>query len=131
MKAMMFKRGFGDETKWKEVCAELGLPEDTEQVELSVSATKVRTSQNRSWEATDEEMSRIWERLGSYFLRCESISRTNIRVFCGGGDSFSVVRGTTQPGFVEVDGRLMDYEDFEACLSSENVMRTQWHCSTR
>lgn len=58
MKAMMFKRGFGDETKWKEVCAELGLPEDTEQVELSVSATKVRTSQNRSWEATDEEMSR-------------------------------------------------------------------------
>ena len=54
MKAMMFKRGCGDETKWKEVCAELGLPEDTEQVELSVSATKVRTSQNRSWEATDE-----------------------------------------------------------------------------
>ena len=35
---------------------------------------------------------------------------------CGGGDSFSVVRGTTQPGFVEVDGRLMDYEDFEAWL---------------
>lgn len=116
MKAMMFKRGFGDETKWKEVCAELGLPEDTEQVELSVSATKVRTSQNRSWEATDEEMSRIWECLGAYFLRCESISRTNIRVFCGGGDSFSVVRGTTQPGFVEVDGRLMDYEDFETWL---------------
>ena len=100
----------------KDVCAELGLPEDTEQVELSVSATKVRTSQNRSWEATDEEMSRIWERLGAYFLRCESISRTNIRVFCGGGDSFSVVRGTTQPGFVEVDGRLMDYEDFETWL---------------
>ena len=106
MEAMLFKWDFSDETKWKDVCAELGLPEDTEQVELSVSATKVRTSQNRSWEATDEEMSRIWERLGSYFLRCESISRTNIRVFCGGGDSFSVVRGT----------RLMDYEDFEAWL---------------
>ena len=116
MEAMLFKWDFSDETKWKDVCAELGLPEDTEQVELSVSATKVRTSQNRSWEATDEEMSRIWERLGAYFLRCESISRTNIRVFCGGGDSFSVVRGTTQPGFVEVDRRLMDYEDFETWL---------------
>lgn len=59
MEAMLFKWDFSDETKWKDVCAELGLPEDTEQVELSVSATKVRTSQNRSWEATDEEMSRF------------------------------------------------------------------------
>lgn len=48
MEAMLFKWDFSDETKWKDVCAELGLPEDTEQVELSVSATKVRTSQNRS-----------------------------------------------------------------------------------
>ena len=68
------------------------------------------------WEATDEEMSRILERLDAYSLRCEPISRTNIRVFPGDGDSFSVVRGTTQPGFVEVDGRLMDYEDFETWL---------------
>lgn len=45
MEAMLFKWDFSDETKWKDVCAELGLPEDTEQVELSVSATKVRTSQ--------------------------------------------------------------------------------------
>ena len=116
MEAMLFKRDFSNEVEWQAVCSELGLPEDAEQVELSVSAVKVRTGQNRRWEATDEEMARIWERLGAYFLRCESISRTNIRVFCGGGDSFSVVRGTTQPGFVEVDGRLMDYEDFETWL---------------
>lgn len=116
MEAMLFKRDFSNEVEWQAVCAELGLPEDAEQVELSVSAVKVRTKQYHCWEATDEEMARIWERLGAYFLRCESISRTNIRVFCGGGDSFSVVRGTTQPGFVEVDGRLMDYEDFETWL---------------
>ena len=45
MEAMLFKRDFSNEVEWQAVCAELGLPEDAEQVELSVSAVKVRTKQ--------------------------------------------------------------------------------------
>ena len=115
MKLVLARQDFRSSDAWSDVCDTLGLPDNATQVEISASATKVRTVSHPVWEATDAEMNHIWERLGAYFLQCEAISRTNIRVFCG--NKFSVVRGTTQPGYVEVDGRLLDDEDFEKWLS--------------
>lgn len=56
-------------------------------------------------------MEYILEKLNSYYVKYEKVTNDTIRVY-GNFDGFSVVR-QAYDGWVEVDGRLKDYEDFE------------------
>lgn len=55
----------------------------------------------------------------SYYIDYEKTDERTFRVY-GSFDGFSVVR-TACVGWVEVDGRLMDMEDFEDWLSKINI----------
>ena len=48
-------------------------------------------------------------------VKFEKVDSKCVRVY-GNYDGFSVVRESEQENYVEVDGRLMDYEDFEDWL---------------
>ena len=56
-------------------------------------------------------MEYILGRLISWHVKFEKISNTSVLVY-GNFDGFSVVR-QAYDGYVEVDGIIMDYEDFE------------------
>lgn len=62
-------------------------------------------------------MTYILERLTSWNVTFEKTDNKCVRVY-GNYDGFSVVRESEQENYVEVDGRLMDYEDFENWLYS-------------
>lgn len=57
-------------------------------------------------------MAYILEKLISWYVKFEKVDNLTVRVY-GKFDGFSVVRESKQENYVEVDGRLMDYEDFE------------------
>lgn len=57
-------------------------------------------------------MAYILEKLISWYVKFEKVDNLTVRVY-GNFDGFSVVRESKQENYVEVDGRLMDYEDFE------------------
>ena len=61
----------------------------------------------------------ILERLAAYWIKYEKIDSTNLRVY-GSSDGFSIVR-QAYDGWVEVDGKLMDYEDFEGWLYRNTI----------
>lgn len=50
MKLVLAKQDFRNSDAWSEVCDTLGLPDNTTQVEISASATKVRTVEHPAWE---------------------------------------------------------------------------------
>lgn len=56
-------------------------------------------------------MAYILGKLISWNVKFEKVDNLTVRVY-GNFDGFSVVRESKQEN-VEVDGRLMDYEDFE------------------
>lgn len=60
-------------------------------------------------------MTYILERLASWNVTFEKTDNKCVRVY-GNYDGFSVVRESEQENYVEVDGKLMDYEDFEDWL---------------
>lgn len=60
-------------------------------------------------------MTYILERLVSWNIKFEKIDSKCVRVY-GNYDGFFVVRESEQENYVEVAGRLMDYEDFEDWL---------------
>lgn len=62
-------------------------------------------------------MTYILERLTSWNVKIEKVDNKCVRVY-GNYDGFSVVRESQQKNYVEVDGKLMDYEDFENWLYS-------------
>lgn len=49
MKLVLAKQDFRNSDAWSEVCDTLGLPDNTTQVEISASATKVRTVEHVLW----------------------------------------------------------------------------------
>ena len=57
-------------------------------------------------------MAYILERLISWNVKFEKVDNRCVRVY-GNFDGFYVVRECKQDNYIEVDGRLMDYEDFE------------------
>ena len=57
-------------------------------------------------------MAYILGRLISWNVKFEKVDNRCVRVY-GNFDGFSVVRECKQYNYIEVDGRLMDYEDFE------------------
>ena len=59
-------------------------------------------------------MDYILGRLVSYGIKYEKVSNNTLRVY-GNFKGFSVVRENSD-GWVEVDGRLQDYEDFDNWL---------------
>ena len=59
----------------------------------------------------------ILGRLISWNIKFEKADNKCVRVY-GNFDGFSVVRESEQENYVEVDGKLMDYEDFEDWLYS-------------
>ena len=62
-------------------------------------------------------MAYILGRLISWNIKFEKADNKCVRVY-GNYDGFSVVRESEQENYVEVDGKLMDYEDFEDWLYS-------------
>lgn len=60
-------------------------------------------------------MTYILERLISWNIKFEKVDSKCVRVY-GNYDGFSVVRESKEENYVEVDGRLMDYEEFEDWL---------------
>ena len=61
-------------------------------------------------------MEYILGRLISYGIKYEKVTDNTLRVY-GNFKGFSVVRETND-GWVEVDGKLKDYEDFDNWLYS-------------
>lgn len=59
-------------------------------------------------------MEYILGRIISWSVEYEKVTNKCIRVY-GNFDGFSVIRENSD-GWIEVDGRLMDYEDFEDWL---------------
>lgn len=59
-------------------------------------------------------MEYILGRIISWNVEYEKVTNKCIRVY-GNFDGFSVIRENSD-GWIEVDGRLMDYEDFEDWL---------------
>lgn len=57
-------------------------------------------------------MAYILGRLISWNIKFEKVDSKCVRVY-GNFDGFSVVRESEQENYIEVDGRLIDYEDFE------------------
>ena len=64
-------------------------------------------------------MEYILGRLISYGIKYEKVTEKALRVF-GNFKGFSSVREAYE-GWVEVDGKLMDYEDFESWLYSITI----------
>lgn len=62
-------------------------------------------------------MTYILERLILWNIKFEKVDSKCVRVY-GNYDGFSVVRESEQENYVEVDGKLMDYKDFEDWLYS-------------
>ena len=60
-------------------------------------------------------MAYILGRLISWDIKFEKVDSKCVRVY-GNFDGFSVVRESGQENYIEVDGRLIDYEDFEDWL---------------
>ena len=60
-------------------------------------------------------MAYILGRLISHNIEFEKINNHFVKVY-GNFDGFSIVRESEQGNFVEVDGKLMDYEDFDDWL---------------
>jgi len=60
-------------------------------------------------------MTYILGRLISWNIKFEKVDSKCVRVY-GNFDGFSVVRESEQENYIEVDGRLIDYEDFEDWL---------------
>ena len=58
MKLVLAKQDFRNSDAWSEVCDTLGLPDNTTQVEISASATKVRTVEHPAWEEKE-----FWQNL--------------------------------------------------------------------
>ena len=65
-------------------------------------------------------MAYILGRLISWNVKFEKVDNLTVRVY-GNFDGFSVVRESKQENYVEVDERLMDYEDFEDWLYSIKI----------
>ncbi len=57
-------------------------------------------------------MAYILGRLISCNVKFEKVDNLTVKVY-GNFDGFSVVRECKQNNYIEVDGRLVDYEDFE------------------
>lgn len=57
-------------------------------------------------------MAYILGRLISRNVKFEKVDNRCVKVY-GNFDGFSVVRECKQDNYIEVDGRLMDYDDFE------------------
>ncbi len=64
-------------------------------------------------------MEYILGRLVSYNVKYEKITNKSLRVY-GNFKGFSVVR-EAHDGWVEVDGKLMDYEDFDNWIYSIKI----------
>lgn len=62
-------------------------------------------------------MGYIENKLKEWNIRHERVNTDTILVY-GNFDGFSVVRSSEQSGYVQVDGKLMDYGDFEDWLYS-------------
>ncbi|GAB6401928.1 hypothetical protein IMM1_31580 [Pseudocoprococcus immobilis] len=60
-------------------------------------------------------MAYILGRLISWNIKFEKVDSKCVRVY-GNFDGFSVIRESEQENYIEVDGRLIDYEDFEDWL---------------
>ena len=60
-------------------------------------------------------MAYILGRLISWNVKFEKVDNFTVRVY-GNFDGFSIVRESKQENYVEVDGGLMDYEDFETWI---------------
>ena len=58
MKLVLAKQDFRNSDAWSEVCDTLGLPDNTTQVEISASATKVRTVEHQH--GKKRNFGRIW-----------------------------------------------------------------------
>lgn len=58
MKLVLAKQDFRNSDAWSEVCDTLGLPDNTTQVEISASTTKVRTVEHPAWEEKE-----FWQNL--------------------------------------------------------------------
>lgn len=71
-------------------------------------------------------MAYILGRLISWNIKFEKVDNKCVRVY-GNFDGFSVVRESEQENYIEVDGRLIDYEDFEDWL----YVIKQWNDSFR
>ena len=59
-----------------------------------------------------KNMAYILGRLISWNVKFEKVDNRCVKVY-GNFDGFSVVRECKQNNYIEVDGRLMDYDDFE------------------
>lgn len=59
-----------------------------------------------------KNMAYILGRLISWNVKFEKVDNRCVKVY-GNFDGFSVVRECKQDNYIEVDGRLMDYDDFE------------------
>lgn len=57
MKLVLAKQDFRNSDAWSEVCDTLGLPDNTTQVEIAASATKVRTVEHPSGLCEDDDAS--------------------------------------------------------------------------
>lgn len=66
-------------------------------------------------------MAYILGRLISWNVKFEKVDNKCVRVYGKNFDGFSVVRESEQENYVEVDGKLMDYEDFEDWLYSIKI----------
>ena len=62
----------------------------------------------------------ILGRLISWNVKFEKVDNGCVRVY-GNFDGFAVIRKSEQENYVEVDGRLMDYEDFEDWIYSIKI----------
>lgn len=60
-------------------------------------------------------MEKILGRLLLWNINFEKVDSRCVRVY-GNFDGFSVVRESEQENYIEVDGNLMDYEEFERWL---------------
>ena len=65
-------------------------------------------------------MTYILGRLISWNVKFEKVDNRCVRVY-GNFDRFSVIRESEQENYVEVDGKLMNYEDFEDWLYSIKI----------
>ena len=67
MKLVLAKQDFRNSDAWSEVCDTLGLPDNTTQVEISASATKVRTVEHPAWEEKE-----FWQNLVAEHIKTTS-----------------------------------------------------------
>lgn len=70
-------------------------------------------------------MAYILGRLISWNIKFEKVDSKCVRVY-GNFDGFSVVRESEQENYIEVDGRLIDYENFEDWLYVIKQWNDDW-----